>query len=214
MTLALSSLAACGGSDSTAVDTTTPTGISPVTQANVALVGGQATTVTVKVVNGSGSPLSGVAVAFSATANGFVGSPSTRTAADGTASTQWTVAKVVGQQVLTASVTGTNLAIAFSAAVTIPLSGTWVGNVGTQVLTMTLVESSGNVTGSGTLTGTPSGTRAQVITGSLLNSTFTATLTSGGATPFNITATVNGATMIGTLTGSGFTGDAITLTKQ
>jgi hypothetical protein len=81
------------------------------------------------------------------------------------------------------------------------------------MLDVTLVENSGVVDGTGTITNTPSGTRALTITGTFANPSFTATLRSGTTTPFNLAATVSGNQMNGTLNGSGFTGDAIILTR-
>lgn len=94
------------------------------------------------------------------------------------------------------------------------VSGTWSGVTGAQVLTMTLVENGGVVTGSGTLTNTPTGTRAQTVTGTFASPTLDVTLSSGSVQPVALHGTVGGNSMAGSLTGSGFTGDAITLTRQ
>jgi hypothetical protein len=97
------------------------------------------------------------------------------------------------------------------------LSGRWVGTVGTQTLDISLAENGGAVTGSGTLTNTPSGTRAFTISGTYAAAPIghtTITLSSGTAQPFTFAGQVYPSSMLGTLTGSGFTGDAITLTRQ
>ena len=93
------------------------------------------------------------------------------------------------------------------------VDGTWTGQTGGQLLTLSLVQSGSGVTGSGTMTNTPTGTRALTVSGSFSNPTFTATLSSGSAEPINISANVTGKTMTGSLNGSGFTGDAITLSR-
>lgn len=90
------------------------------------------------------------------------------------------------------------------------VTGTWIGSVGTQTLSMALVENSGVVSGSGSLTGV-GGPFAQTITGAFTAPTLTITLTSGQHPPFTLTATLSGTALTGSLNGSGFTGDAITL---
>lgn len=97
---------------------------------------------------------------------------------------------------------------------TASLTGAWSGPVGTQTLSLSLVENSGVVTGSGTLTGTPTGTRAQTVAGTFNGATLNATLSSGSVQPVNLTATLAGTKLSGNLVGSGFTGDAIVLTRQ
>lgn len=93
------------------------------------------------------------------------------------------------------------------------VAGRWTGVIGGQMLDVTLVENSGVVNGTGTITNTPTGTRALTITGTFANPAFTATMTSGTIQPINLSATVSGNQMNGTLNGSGFTGDAIILTR-
>jgi hypothetical protein len=102
-------------------------------------------------------------------------------------------------------------------------AGAWQGSVGTQVLTATLAQdNAGSVTGTGTMTNTPSGTRALTITGAVADNSSSSTsmnisltLTSGGTTtPFNLTGTVSESAIVGKLNGSGFTDDAIVLHKQ
>ena len=96
----------------------------------------------------------------------------------------------------------------------ISAGGTWSGVIGGQTLSMTLVESSGAVTGTGTITNTPTGTRALTITGTFVSSKLTATLSSGTLQPIALQASIAGSSMTGSLTGSGFTGEGITLTRQ
>ena len=94
------------------------------------------------------------------------------------------------------------------------VGGTWTGIVGGQTLTMPLVESAGAVTGTGTITNTPTGTRALTVTGTLVSPKLTATMSSGTLQPIALQATVAGSSMTGSLTGSGFTGEGITLARQ
>jgi hypothetical protein len=96
----------------------------------------------------------------------------------------------------------------------VQVSGVWTGTIETQVLTLTLNEASGVVSGSGTLTNTPSGTRAQTVSGSYVEPTISMTLSSGSAQPINLTGTVSSSTIAGTLNGSGFSSNAITLTRK
>jgi hypothetical protein len=210
----ITSVLACGGSTEPGIDLSKPTGITPVSSANLTMIAGQATTVSVRVVNAAGSGVSNARVDFTATSGGTVGSPTVNTATDGSASTRWTTANVAGQQVLTATVSGTTFAIAIAATVTVPLTGAWVGTIGSQVLTLNLSEAGGVVSGSGTLTNTPSGTRALVAGGTLNGAALNVTLTSGSAQPFALTGTQLGTTISGSLTGSGFNANAITLAKQ
>jgi hypothetical protein len=100
-----------------------------------------------------------------------------------------------------------------STAPKVTVAGTWTGVASTQALTMTLVENSGSVTGSGTLTNTPAGTIALVISGTFTGSTVSLTLASGLHPAINLSGTIVGNTMSGSLQGSGFSGDAITLTR-
>lgn len=93
------------------------------------------------------------------------------------------------------------------------LNATWTGTTNGQTFSMILTENGGSVTGSGTLTNTPSGTLALTVTGSYASPNVSLSMTSGLHPAINLTAVVAGKTMTGTLQGSGFTGDAITLTK-
>lgn len=94
------------------------------------------------------------------------------------------------------------------------VSGTWSGVVAGQTLSLTLIENAGSVNGTGTITNTPTGTRALTVTGTFVNPTFTATMTSGTVQPIALQASVVASRMTGSLTGSGFTGEAITLMHQ
>lgn len=204
-------LAACGSSSEPR--DTTPASIAPVGSSSFSLIARQSTAVTVRVTNVGAQPLAGVAVSFDPEA-GTVSSGSVPTGADGTATTQWTTGATAGQQLLRASVANKTIVATFAATVTIQVAGTWVGSVGTQTLTLVIVENAGVVSGSGTLTNTPSGTRALVVNGTYAGSTLTVTLTSGSLQPFNLQAAVQSTTrMSGTLNGSGFTGEAIVLEK-
>jgi hypothetical protein len=103
------------------------------------------------------------------------------------------------------------------AAPTVSLAGRWVGSVGTQTIDLTMSESSGTVAGSGTISNTPTGTRALTVSGSYTGGPIghvDVTLSSGTAQPFALSGQVYAASILGSLTGSGFTGDVITLTKH
>jgi hypothetical protein len=89
--------------------------------------------------------------------------------------------------------------------------GTWSGTTGGQTITLDMIENGGAVTGTGTITGTP--TRALTVAGTYSAPTLVVTLTAGLAPAVSLRGTVNGATMAATLTGSGFTGEGITMTR-
>jgi hypothetical protein len=99
----------------------------------------------------------------------------------------------------------------------VSLAGRWVGSIGTQTIDLTLTESSGTVAGSGTISNTPTGTRALTVSG-----TYTAgpighvdvTLSSGTAQPFALSGQVYATSILGSLNGSGFTGDVVTFTRH
>jgi hypothetical protein len=96
----------------------------------------------------------------------------------------------------------------------IAVSGTWTGIVGgLQAISVLLNETAGNVTGSGTLSNTPTGDRAEAVAGTFSSPTVGLTFTSGTQQPFNLQGNVSATAITGTLTGAGFTGDAVTLTK-
>jgi hypothetical protein len=94
------------------------------------------------------------------------------------------------------------------------VGGTWSGTVAGQTLSLTLIENSGAVTGTGTITNTPTGTRALTVTGTFVSAKLAATMSSGTLQPIALQATVAASTMTGALTGSGFTGEGITLNRQ
>lgn len=103
------------------------------------------------------------------------------------------------------------------AAPNVSVNGRWVGSVGTQTIDMTLAQQSNTVTGSGTITNTPSGTRALTISGSYTAGPIghvDVTLSSGTTQPFALSGQVYATSILGSLTGSGFTGDVVTFTKR
>lgn len=91
-------------------------------------------------------------------------------------------------------------------------TGTWTGTVGTQVLTLVLVQNAANVNGTGTLTNTPTGTRSYSVTGTYTAPVLDVTI-AGSGSPFALHAVLTEKRMTGDLQGSGFTGEVITLTK-
>jgi hypothetical protein len=94
------------------------------------------------------------------------------------------------------------------------VDGQWIGTIGSQDITLNLVQSGSAVSGSGTITNTPTGTRALSIAGAYTPPSIAVTLSSGSVDPMSLQASVAGASMTGSLTGSGFTGEGITLTRQ
>jgi hypothetical protein len=103
------------------------------------------------------------------------------------------------------------------------LGGAWSGPIvvrgldGTvvetpQKLTLTLNESGGVVSGSGSLTGTPTGTMSVAADGTLVGMKLAAALRSG-AFSVRVQGTLTGRTIVGTLDGSGFSGDSFILSR-
>jgi hypothetical protein len=99
------------------------------------------------------------------------------------------------------------------------VNGTWTGSpigIG-QTLTLTLVDNRGQVTANGTMTNTPTGTRAMQGTGTFDGHRLVLTLSSGTAQPVNLSTRYHPSRppqLIGELNGSGFARDSIILTKQ
>lgn len=96
------------------------------------------------------------------------------------------------------------------------VTGNWTGSAPISVgsnatLSMVLTESSGAVTGTGSLVGSTS--IALTVTGTYAAPSLGLTMSAPGFSSLNLTATVSGKTMTGTLNGSGFNNTAITLTK-
>jgi len=97
------------------------------------------------------------------------------------------------------------------------VSGTWNGSGTTPsgnpfTINLVLSETSGTVTGTGTITG--EAPIAVTITGTYSAPTLGLTMAAPGYSSSDLTATVNGKSMTGTLNGSGFSNTAITFTKQ
>lgn len=99
-------------------------------------------------------------------------------------------------------------------AVVSPVSATWSGVISTslQSLSVTLVENSGVVNGTGLLSFSPS-PLALTVTGTYTAPALTLTITSGLYPAIQLTGTISGKVLTATLTGSGFTGDAVVLTR-
>jgi hypothetical protein len=92
------------------------------------------------------------------------------------------------------------------------VTGSWTGSVGGIPLSLQLNQTTGNVSGGGTL-GSGSSLFALTSTGTMTGSTLSITNTSGLHPSFNITATLSGKNLNGTANGSGFVADAVILTK-
>ena len=92
------------------------------------------------------------------------------------------------------------------------VNGTWVENVTGIAVTLTLLEVSGDVFGTGQLIETV--TYPLTVSGSDVAGNFNLTLASPGLQSVTFAGTVNATTMSGTFTGSGFTGKTVILTKQ
>lgn len=101
----------------------------------------------------------------------------------------------------------------------IEAEGSWSGpvhdNSGATIgqLALTLVETSGSVTGSGNISGTGVA-EALDATGSYSAPSLSLNLTSPGFNTINLTAVVAETQMTGTLSGSGFVNAAIALARQ
>jgi hypothetical protein len=93
-------------------------------------------------------------------------------------------------------------------------TGTWAGTIEGQQLTLTLVQNGGAVSGTGTMSNTPSGTRALTATGTFTAPNLTLTLSSGTAAPMALQGAVSGNALTATLSGSGWTGEAITMQRN
>lgn len=99
--------------------------------------------------------------------------------------------------------------------VVISPSGTWTGVVDPQVLSLTMLESAGAVSGTGTLSNTPTGLRAFTVTGTYVNGTLNVTGIPGGLSAnFNVTGTVTAGSIAAAISGGGFSGNPITLYKS
>lgn len=97
------------------------------------------------------------------------------------------------------------------------LSGFWTGVVNGQILSMTIIEKSGVITGSGTLTNTPTGTRAETVAGTMINDVVDVTFSSPPVNPFTLHGhafVMNDQYLLdATLVGAGFTGETIRLVQ-
>jgi hypothetical protein len=103
------------------------------------------------------------------------------------------------------------------AAPSVSLAGHWVGAIGSQTIDLTMTESAGTVAGSGTISNTPTGTRALTVAGSYTGGPIghvDVTLSSGPAQPFALSGQVYATSILGSLNGSGFTGDVVTFTRH
>jgi hypothetical protein len=98
------------------------------------------------------------------------------------------------------------------------LTGTWSGPIGALTMRLTLVESSGTVTGSGTMLQNGESFTLSVA-GTSNNGAFSVTVSEASHDPFTYTGNVQVATgspttMVGVGNGAGLSNTPITLTKQ
>jgi hypothetical protein len=98
------------------------------------------------------------------------------------------------------------------------LDGAYIGTVGPHTLRMTLVETSGVVSGVGTLTGTnygdANGVRALTINGTYVAPTLTLTMTTPGVSALELVATGSPTQFSATLLGYLMPTDAFPLNRQ
>jgi len=109
-------LAACGGSEPSGPNTTSPSAIAMISgNGQVGLVGQPLSSpLVVKVTNASGKPVSGASVTFAVTAGTATVKPTTATTdVNGQATTQVTLGSSAGNVSISASVPGTNLVVTF-----------------------------------------------------------------------------------------------------
>jgi hypothetical protein len=93
-------------------------------------------------------------------------------------------------------------------------TGRWTGAASGATITVTLNESSGNITGSGSLSGSGE-SLALNVTGNNAVNAVSLTMTAPGFEPVNFTGNITSATVMGgSLNGSGFNNFAMTFTKQ
>lgn len=99
----------------------------------------------------------------------------------------------------------------------IEVAGSWNGSFSsagvTGTIAMTLQETSGAVTGNGTLTGGGTATPLTV-TGTYAPPNASLALHATGFNDINLSGTVSDQTLTGTLNGSGFVGVSITMNRQ
>ncbi|HXU02128.1 MAG TPA: hypothetical protein VN903_14255, partial [Polyangia bacterium] len=193
--------AACGGSTDigpTGPDYTKAAGIqiqNPIATGSV----GQIIDVKFIAVNAAGGTLISAPIAISISA-GTASATALVTDLNGAGVVEWKLGSTLGIQTLTLTSPGSSATATMPVTVSlVSAAGTWRGVTGTQVLTVTLVDNGGAISGSGTLTNTPTGTRALIANGALVGSKVSLTLSSGTVQPFNLDATLAGATMTGSL---------------
>lgn len=91
--------------------------------------------------------------------------------------------------------------------------GTIQGTSSTGTIQFTLTETSGTVTGSGSIGGATQAQAVQ-ITGTYVEPHAALTLTADGFSPVSISATLSKTQLIGSANGSGFVGSAVSMTRQ
>lgn len=92
------------------------------------------------------------------------------------------------------------------------VTGSWTGTLAGTPLSLQLNQTTGNVSGGGTL-GSGTNIFALTSTGTMTGSTLSITNTSGLHPSFNITATLSGKNLNGSANGSGYVNDVVVLTK-
>jgi hypothetical protein len=191
-----------------------PTNLGATTGQNLTSIAGDTMRAGVVLTDAHGAAMSGRGVTFVVVSGGGTVSPSVViTDAGGRASAIWTAGPASGTHTLSATITPI-APLVFTATVHSLVDGSWSGTTGGQTLTLTLVENSNVVTGTGLITNTPTGTRALVVTGTYSAPSATLTMSSGSTSPFNLKATATTKTLAGAMNGSGFTGEIFVLTRM
>lgn len=205
--LSLALFVGCGGDSGSS----TQPGATPVASVEIAPASGLSVTIglsgqlTATTKDASGNVLSGRAVAWRSS-NETIASISSIGAVSGLALGAATMSATSEGKV--GSVGVTIIPVVYTA------TGTFTGVIGSQALSVTLLQSGSAVSGVGTITNTPTGTRALSITGSFTSPNLIVTITSGSTTPFSLQGTIGADAIAASLTGAGFNGDALSLYRS
>jgi len=95
----------------------------------------------------------------------------------------------------------------------VEVEGAWTGAIGSETLSFTVQETSGTVSGSGSLNST-SQAIAVTVSGTFARPAVNLTLTADGFNPIAIQANVGETTLNGSANGSGYVNAVVSLTRQ